>query len=367
MSGETPDRSRAMMWAVHRTTSAKFPYRITVERGGRTLLAVRAQSSWPGPGQQIFCLREDEFDVTEHLEPVESCAVVHYKQVGRKLQVVLDRAVRKRCEFLRIEKKYRGREGSYEQIFFRTESGIHAHRSRSRLEIRPGANPLTIAVDSGERYAWNFPNASTNRRRLPAGDYALMEGGKPVAVIERKSFEGLLTDLGAVQALHHQLADLARSAHAIVIVEAQYGDFLDPRRLEGRWPASYTSRAIAELIAMHPTLPIVFAGNRKLANALAIQFFQACLAREESPQLSLVAETEGTYEAIPIEQQIRDAVIAWDDGAFSTPEIAARFPDVRGVRVRRVLDQLEAEGMLTRQGRGRGLRWMRGTNIPSRE
>lgn len=344
-------------WTVQRAASERFPFRITIQRDGRTLLAVRAQSSWPGPGQQIFCLREDTLDPDEPLETIESVTVLHYTQVGRKLAIVLDRAVRKRCEFLRIDKKYRGRDGSYEQIFFRTESGIHAHRSRSRLELRPSAAPLTIAVDSGERYAWSFPDAATSRRRLPVGDYALMERGRPVAVIERKSFEGLLTDLGAVQALHHQFADLARSAHSIVVVEAQYGDFLDDRRLEGRWPASYTSRAIVELLAMHPTLPIVFAGNRKLANAFAIQFFLACAAREDSPQLSLVSEPDASYDAIPVEQAIRDAALAWPERSFATADLAGRFPGIKGPRLLRVLAQLEAEGLLERQGRGRGLRW----------
>ena len=32
------------------------------------MLAVRAQASWPGPGQQIFCLRERELDPAEPLE-----------------------------------------------------------------------------------------------------------------------------------------------------------------------------------------------------------------------------------------------------------------------------------------------------------
>jgi len=34
------------------------------------LLAVRAQSSWPGPGQQIFCLRENTLDPDEQLDTI---------------------------------------------------------------------------------------------------------------------------------------------------------------------------------------------------------------------------------------------------------------------------------------------------------
>ncbi|MEO5589282.1 MAG: ERCC4 domain-containing protein [Gemmatimonadaceae bacterium] len=349
-------------WTVQRTANSRFPFRIVIERAGKTLLAVRAQSSWPGPGQQIFCLREANLDPDEPLETIETVTVLHYTQIARKLAIVLDRAVRKRCEFLRIEKKYQDREETYEQIFFRTESGIHAHRSRSRLELRPTSSQLTIAVDSSERYAWTFPDAAVTRRRLAVGDYALIEGGMTVAVIERKSFDGLLTDMGSIQSLHHQLADLARSERATVVVEAQYGDFLDARRLGGRWPAAFTSRAIAELAAMHATLPIIFAGNRKLANQYAIQFFASCSARLESPQLSLVSEPDPSYNAVPVEQEIREFALAWTGGSFATADIAARFPGVPTVRVLRVLGQLEGEGLLMRSGRRRGLRWERPTS-----
>jgi len=346
---------------VERAVNPRFPYRISIVRDGKTLLAVRAQSSWPGPGQQIFCLRENTLDPDEQLDTIESVTVLHYTQLGRKLAVVLDRAVRKRCEFLRVEKPFRDREGSYEQIFFRTESGIHSHRSRSRLEVRPSTARMTIAVDSGERYAWRFPAAVVIRRRLPVGDYALMEGGRTVAVVERKSFDGLLTDMGSIQSLHHQLADLARSERAAVVVEAQYGDFLDDRRLAGKWPSSYIARVIAELAAMHPTLPMVFAGNRKLANRYAMQFFATCSARMESPQLSLVSEADPSYNAVPIEQEIRDAVLAWPEDLFATADLAAKFSATPSRRIHRVLGELEAEGLVGRVGRGRGLRWKKKT------
>lgn len=344
-------------WLVQRTTSTRFPFRVVIIRNGKTLLAVRAQSSWPGPGQQIFCIREDQLDAGEHLETIESVPVRSYTQLGRKLAIVLDRPTRKRCEFLKVAKAYKDREGSYDQIFFRTESGIRAHRSRSHLELK-ASGELTIAVDSSERYGWKFPNAVVLRRRLPAGDYALMEDGHTVAIIERKTFDGLLSDVGSIQGLHHQLADVARCERAIVVVEAQYADFLDDRRLSDKWPASYVARALAEVAAMHPTLPVIFAGNRKLANRYALQYFEACSSRGRSPQLSLVSEPDPSYNASPIEDIIRDSALAWD-GAFAAKELADRFPAVPPARVRRVLAALEAEGMICRSGKGRGVRWSR--------
>lgn len=346
-------------WLIQRTSSLRFPFRIAIERGGKVLLAVRAQSSWPGPGQQIFCVREETLDPDEALDTVESVSVLNYTQLGRKLTIVLDRATRKRCEFLMVQKSYKGREGSYDQIFFRTESGIRAHRSRSHLEVRAPDRQLTIAVDSGERYAWNFPDAIVTRRRLPVGDYALMENGHAVAIVERKSYDGLLTDLGSIQALHHQFADLAGCERAIVVVEAQYGDFLDERRTGRKWPTSYISRVIAELAAMHPKLPVVFAGSRKLANSYAMQYFATCSARSQSPQLTLVSEADSSYKAVPVEQQIRDAALGWPGESFATVDLSAKYPGVPVARVRRALDQLVAEGLLERTGIRRGLRWRR--------
>jgi hypothetical protein len=254
-------------------------------------------------------------------------------------------------------KSYKDHEGKYYEIFFRTESGIRSHRSRSHAELRPSTAQLTIAVDSGERYAWSFPGAIVTRRRLPVGDYALMDQGRTVAIVERKSFDGLLTDIGSIQSLHHQLADVARCERAIVIVEAQYGDFVDDRRLRGRWPAAYLARVIAELAALHPALPIVFAGSRKLANRYAMEYFASCSASQRDQQLSLVSEPDFSYDAVSVEQQIRDAALAWHDEPFATIELSGKFPGVSSVRVRRVLDELEAEGMLERKGQRRGLRW----------
>jgi len=122
-----------------------------------------------------------------------------------------NRPQRKRCEFLAIEKPRRDGSGTYEQVFFRTESGIRAHRSRSRVELRTAPTELSVVIDSAERYPWAFPGASVTKRKLPVGDYGLMIDERLTAIVERKSFDNLLGDIGALQALHHQLADLART------------------------------------------------------------------------------------------------------------------------------------------------------------
>ncbi len=350
-------------WIVERTTSRRFPYRVSVEQNGRLLVAVRAQASWPGPGQQIFCLREREFNPAETLEPLERVPIASLAHIGRKIAIVLDRPTRKRCELLAVSKPYRDAErGTHEQIFFRTESGIRAHRSRTRVEIRTEGVPIAVVVDSAERYPWRFAGATAERRKLRSGDYALLQHGRIIAVVERKTFDNLLMDIGAVQALHHQLADLASHEQAAMVVEAEFGDFLDPGRLRGRWPPAFVGKVLAELSALHPKLPIVFAGNRKLANRWTHQFFLALASHAASPQLELVREVGARYEVEPrtegLDARVADAALG-EIAPFELIELVKRFPDAHLSRVRRVLNELRRQGRMTCSGRGRGARWCR--------
>jgi hypothetical protein len=322
------------IWVVEATASRRFPFRVSIEQGGRLVAAFRTQARWPGPGQQVFCLREHDFDPVEPLEEIERVPVAHLAAVGRKLTVALDRPSRKRCEFLTVLKPRRDGAGTYEQVFFRTESGIRAHRSRTRVELRSPDAALHVVVDSGERYPWRFPGATVERRKLAAGDYALMDGARVAAVVERKSFDNIVGDLGAIQALHQTLADLASHGHAALVIEAQYADFLDERRLAGRWPPAHLARVLAEITALHPTLPVVYAGNRKLANLWTERFFQAVRAGGAGPELELPLRVAERYDAGPrepgLDERIRASALGEGPGGFSVAELAARFPEVAG-------------------------------------
>lgn len=350
------------IWIVDATVSRRFPFRVSLEQDGRLIAAFRTQARWPGPGQQIFCLREWELDPAEPLEEIERVPVVHLARVGRKLTVTLDRPIRKRCEFLAVRKERRDGSGPYEQVFFRTESGIRAHRSRTRVELRAMDADLRIVVDSGERYPWRFPGATVERRKLAVGDYALMgDGGRLAAVVERKSFDNVVGDLGNIQALHQTLADLASHEHSALVIEAQYADFLDPRRMAGRWPPAHLARVLAEVAALHPTLPVVYAGNRKLANLWAERFFQAVRASAADAEPELPLRVAERYHAGPrepgLDETIRAAALGGLPSSFAMADLAARFPGVPIARLRRVVAQLKREGLLVRTGAGRGARW----------
>jgi hypothetical protein len=350
-------------WTVDRTLNPRFPFRIAIEQGGRTVLAVRARAPWPGPGENIFCVRERELDLTEHLERVESVPVSALTHIGRKLAIVLDRSQRKRCEFLTVERQRANGDGSYEQIFFRTDTAIRAHRSRTRVELRGPASALSIAIDSTERYAWKFPGATVVQRKLRVGDYALLDGERVAAVVERKTFDNFLGDIGSLQSMHHHWADLAAAGHSAVVIEAAYGDFVDATRLKDRWPASHVARVIAELAALHPRLPIVFAGNRKLAILWTQQFFAAVSLGDSARSPQLVMEALARYDAMPrgesADERVRRIAVEEMEEVFSTHELQARCNDVKPAVVVRIVKQLEKEGKLVREGRGCGTRWSR--------
>ena len=351
----------AAIWNVERTQSARFPVRIAIEQGGRVLFAVRAQSEWPAPGGQIFCLREQELDLSEPLEPLARIPIVTLKRVGAKIAVVLDRPTRKRCEFLVLRKPRKDGSGVYEQVFFRTETAIRAHRSRGRVELAATAE-LDVVIDLRERYPWRFPGARVARRALPAGDYGLYRDETLLAVAERKTFANLLSDFGALRALHQGLAELESQPRAALVIEAQYADFTDPARTQP-WPAAHVARVLGEIAALHPRLPVVYAGNRKLANHWVLRWFTAVAAESAGAQLSFVSEAAERYEPTPadggIDQRIRSAVRVELPERFRTADVCARVAGADPRRVARVLRGLRREGRLTLEGRGPGARWIR--------
>ncbi len=93
------------------------------------------------------------------------------------------------------EKKYKQKEGEYEQIFWRTRTNLIQRKLKSKLTTR-GSPELHVVIDKSERYSWSFRGCIVERRTLPAGDYALVSEDGLKAVVERKTFENLLAEFG---------------------------------------------------------------------------------------------------------------------------------------------------------------------------
>jgi hypothetical protein len=264
------------IWILERTQNQRFPYRLQIIRGDRSLFVLRAQDRWPAAGRHIFCLRESEPPAPDEVfEELERVDIIAFNERGRRISVVLDRKRYKRCDFLFLKKSYKGRPGeNYEQIFWLTQRSIEQHRPAFKLVTRRGSSGMVVRIDSNERYPWRFPGSVTERGALPSGDYALMNGGRMLAVVERKTMDNLLADFGVMPVLHQKLAEMASYTHHALVIEASYADFLNPKKLHHYNPG-FCARAIAELFALHPDLRIVFSANRKIASEWTRHFFSA--------------------------------------------------------------------------------------------
>lgn len=350
-------------WIVQRTSDVRFPFRIVIEQDGRTLFAVRAKSAWPGAGTQVFCLREGAAELPPAFDNLERVPVAHLARLGRKLSVTLDRAQRKRCEFLILEKPRKDGSGVYEQVFLRTEAAARAHKTSKYAELsQRAAGDMHIVIDSLERYAWTFPGANVRKRRLPVGDYALIHDERPYAIVERKTLQNLLGDFAELKGLHQQLAELSAWPHAALVIEAQYADFGNPAKI-GQWPAAHLLRVLGELPALFPTVQCVFAGNRKLANVWAQRWFAAVQAAIAQPRLPQVAETVARYDACVadggLDSRIRFVALHELPDGFAIGLLRKQVPDAAPARIKRIVDQLRTEGRLRAAGHGPGTRWWR--------
>ncbi|WP_327047620.1 Lsr2 family protein [Microbispora sp. NBC_01189] len=138
-----------------------------------------------------------------------------------------------------------------------------------------GVAALPIVVDTGERYGYRFARQQVQieRRRLPAGDYAVERDGRVWAAVERKSLPDLVGSL-LNSRLKYQLTELAALPRAAVVVEDRYSQVF---KLDHVRPA-LVADGIAELQVAFPGVPIVFCETRKLAEEWTYRFLAAAYA-----------------------------------------------------------------------------------------
>jgi len=267
----------AGLWILQRTNAGRFPYRLQIVRNnGAPFLTLRVQDRWPAANRNIFCLREKEPPAEdETLEEIERIPVLALQRRGVRLSVVLERPRYKRCDFLFLRRAYKGKPSDeYEQIYWQTQRSMVQRRPRVSLVSSRGPRGYTVRVASEERYPWTFPGAAVQRAPLPAGDYALTDGDRTVAIVERKTLDNLIADFGVMPVLHQRLLELSTYEHHALVIEAPYEDFLNPKKVHHYTPA-FCARLIASLYAEHPRLRIVFCANRKTANEWTRNYFAA--------------------------------------------------------------------------------------------
>ncbi|NTU41843.1 MAG: hypothetical protein HGA78_02070 [Nitrospirales bacterium] len=349
-------------WIMEETGDEKFPFRLSIRQGDKDLLVLRVQGKWPGQKGNIFCMAEEGREWPPPIHVAEQVPVTSLERFGKRISVVLDRARNKRCDFLFLTKQYKHREGEYEQIFWRTEKALKERRPRVKLSTYHSGE-LTIAIDKNERYAWSFSDCRIEKIRLPVGDYALRDEKGIAAVVERKTFDNMLSEFGRMPVFHQQLSELTTYRHSALVIEADYSDFFNPGRQQHYAPA-FTSKAIAEIHAFHPGLTVVFAGNRKLAQEWTYRFFAAISSHDEDRPHQTISEAMEQYGEPPETRgggyyEVMEKVSRDLPEEFTTAMVKAMLPTIAEPVIKRALREMQKKGSIISHGSGKSRMWVK--------
>lgn len=161
-------------------------------------------------------------------------------------------------------------------IFWQTARTVRRARPGQRVPVRRASalEQLTILVDTRERYPYRFAGRPVERERvaLDAGDYAVRDDDRVVAVVERKTPEDFTTSL-VDGSLNFRLAELAALPAAAVVVEQRYGALLTHEHAQPGW----LLELVARLQVRYAAVPIVFADSRKLGEEYTYRYLAAAL------------------------------------------------------------------------------------------
>ena len=289
-------------------------------------MVFRTSGTWPRTAA-LYCHPVPLDEWPAEPDVVESCAVRSCARRGAAIDLVLDRSRENRSQI--VFTKARGRD----VVFWQS--------ARTRKQARPdvstptaraaGLSTLEIVVDAHERYAYRFAGqqVTTTSRALPCGDYGVVEGGRLVASVERKSLADLVGALTG-GTLRYALAELAALPRAAVVVEDRYSQVFAQDRVR---PA-VVADGLAGLQVRWPNVPIVFCETRKLAEEWTYRFLAAAAvwARTESDVLARIPGAAGASEvaAAPAAPEPATAdVRAWARTAgLEVPDRGRLRPDV---------------------------------------
>ena len=251
-------------------SASSLPYlvQLPIDEDG---LVLKARETWPRTSK-VYCHRALEGEWHDRLEIVEEVGVRSCVRKGVAIDLILDRGKEHRSQFVFTRLK-----GGREAIFWQSARTTRKARPSVRMPARRASllSEFTITIDTRERYPYKFASqqVATERGKLPVGDYGVVHEEHAVALVERKSMADLakgLTDGG----LAYQLADLASCLRAAVVVEERYSQIFKHEHVRGGWLADL----VAQLQVRYPTVPIVFAETRPLAEEWTFRFLGAALA-----------------------------------------------------------------------------------------
>jgi len=266
------DNATVFLVARNPQEDSRLPYlvRLPLEHG----LVLKARAPWPATAR-VYCHRF-EGPWPEDAQIVDETPVLVCRRRGPAVDLVLDRPRQARSQFIFTEVKGR------EAIFWQTQKTARAANPGGRVPRRRTlAEPVTITVDTRERYPYRFADqgAGTVRATVTAGDYAIHAPGGPLlAAVERKSLDNLAATLSD-GSLAFQLQRLAELPLAAVVVEARYSALFKLEHVDGAWLADQLTR----LQVRYPGIPIVFADTRRHAEDWTHRFLITALTDAAEP------------------------------------------------------------------------------------
>ena len=268
-------RTSILYWILFKQESDRFPYRLYIEENPNDFLVLSVQERWPGPGKKIYCMVEERcqgMHVPQE-KPLEKCAIVYVNRYGRRLNIVLDRKVKKRCWFIFLKKEYKTKPGEfYDQVFWITQSSARVRRPGAYIPKIKEGSWCEIVIDKRERYPYKFGYAHIKRENLPVGDYALIKEGKVIAIAERKTLDNFRHEIGIYDVLKSSLSELSTYLHKAVVFESPYSDFINPKKSKP-YSASYVADILSDLVVNFPEIQFVFCENRKFAQEWIYRWF----------------------------------------------------------------------------------------------
>jgi Integrase core domain len=112
-----------------------------------------------------------------------------------------------------------------------------------RLPRVRAAGPLTVAVNTREKYGWKFAGrpVTLERHAISSGDYAAVIDGTVAGAVERKTLENLATSLSDCS-LAFQMQRLAEAGRVAIVVEGDYPDLFRTQPGRGSWLADMLGR-----------------------------------------------------------------------------------------------------------------------------
>ncbi|WP_347353790.1 ERCC4 domain-containing protein [Intrasporangium sp.] len=248
-----------------------LPYLVRIPLGPNGIV-LKARETWPRT-TKVYCHRAEGWP--QDADVVERVATRSCTRRGAAVELVLDRGRENRSQF--VLTYARGREA----IFWQSARTTKQAKPRVTLPTARAGGPnrepdepaeLAVLVDVHERYPWKFSRqqVTTHTAHLAVGDYAVQVDKRIAAAVERKSLEDLATSLLNGR-LRYALAELSGIPHAAVVVEERYSRIFALTRVR---PAAVAD-AVAECQARYPTVPIVFAETRALAQEWTYRFLAA--------------------------------------------------------------------------------------------